>query len=695
MHAQPQPHRPPADPAVFAALWTAQSLDVRTHALTAHATLQPPPPPDDLALSMRVAALPRLTRAGEDAPPELALGATIGEGGMGVVRAARQMALGREVAVKSLRPAQSSPEAVRKLLHEALITGMLEHPDIIPVYALGQTEDGAPMMVMKRVEGTAWSSLLRNPRHPLLAESGREPLAWHLDVLMRVCQAMAYAHGKGILHRDLKTDNVMIGKFGEVYVLDWGIAVALQDDHSGALPLASTVDSVAGTPSCLAPEMVSGDGSQLGVHSDIFLLGAILHQILTGKPRYEGSSVYETLFAAYACEPWEYSADLPAELVAICRKATAREPKGRHGTAQELRRELLTYLQHRASMDLLETARGLRQDLDAAVDLARSLQAQPSAEESLLDGTVAAIGRTFGESRLALREALRSWPENSAAAAELQGLLEVYAGWLLDLGDWRQAAAQLADLPMANSTLSAQVVAVRTAAEAEAAKMAALAQDNDPRIGARTRSFLALVLAVTWSVLPLVFDWLSKTQRLQPTAAGHVATTGLFAVFMAGAAVWARESLFRSRLNRSVVASGMVAVFGTLLTRSLAWYLGLSLHAAVVLDLVVFGLVLALMAANQWRRLFVPAGVFFAGAAIAATQPVWALEVVAAANLVAMSLVAFAWRPAEYDGYALVMTAAMPVPEMLERTRAHLAEVAARTPTPPVPRETPDAAPQP
>ncbi len=655
----------------FATLWAAQDLAARTAQLEPRATLLPPPSTEDLALALRVASLPRLTQPANDAPPELALGATIGEGGMGVVRAARQLALGREVAVKSLRTGQATPDAIRKLLHEALITGSLEHPDIIPVYALGQNEDGAPMLVMKRVEGTAWSAVLRDPQHPLLRDDPREPLIWHLEVLLRVCHAMAYAHGKGILHRDLKPDNVMVGRYGEVYVLDWGIAVALADDRSGALPLARDANLVAGTPSCMAPEMVEGDGAQLSVRSDVFLLGALLHHIVTGQPRFVGASVYEVLFAAFECAPFAYEDALPHELQAILHKAMARDPAARYASAGELRLALATFLQHRQSMRLLAAARERRRDFDDNLALAQTLRAMTEPPAAALEQAETQLAAAFAEGRLALREALRSWPENAQAVAELQSLLEPYIAWQLADGDLRAAAAHLAELPQPSPALAQQLEDGKRLAAARAQKLAKLEADFDPRIGARTRSFLALALAVIWSVLPLTVDYLSKTGKMAPTHGGHVATTGIFAAFMIFAAVWARESLFRSKLNRSVIASGMVAVIGTFISRCFAWYFAMPFGATVCFDLVIIGVVVAMMAATQWRRLFVPAAVYFVGAIIAAVRPFWALEAVAVANVVAMSLVAFAWRPTDYDECALVMTAAMPVPEALARSKAH------------------------
>lgn len=252
---------------------------------------------------LRISALPALTRATDSAPPELALGKTLGQGGMGLVRAARQLSLGREVAVKTLRSTVAGQSvAVRALLHEAMVTGLLEHPNIIKVYALGQDENGGPMLVMKRVEGIAWSDILAQPTHPLRARDARDALQWNLDVLRQVSNAVALAHDRGIVHRDLKPDNVMIGHFGEVYLLDWGVAATWIDDRSGTLPLLADSKGPAGTPCYMAPEQVRGEGHALGPHTDIFLLATLLWEVLGGRAPWTGDDVMEVLFTAFACD---------------------------------------------------------------------------------------------------------------------------------------------------------------------------------------------------------------------------------------------------------------------------------------------------------------------------------------------------------------------------------------------------------
>src|SRR5690606_12035425 len=124
------------------------------------------------------------------------------------------------------------------------------HPHIVPVHAVGWTEAEGPLIVMKRIEGASWHALLRDPLHPLLEAAGQDMLERHLAIFLDVCQAVRFAHSRGVLHRDIKPANVMVGAFGEVYLLDWGVALTREQRAAGVAP------RVAGTPAYMAPEMV-------------------------------------------------------------------------------------------------------------------------------------------------------------------------------------------------------------------------------------------------------------------------------------------------------------------------------------------------------------------------------------------------------------------------------------------------------
>ena len=151
----------------------------------------------------------------------------LGEGGMGRVLLARQRSLRRDVAIKVIKAEVQHPEVIEALLAEAVVTGSLEHPRIVPVHALGRDSEGQPVLAMKRIEGVSWRDMTRDsddPRWASIAPESEDRLDVHLEIFMAACNAVHFAHSRGIVHRDIKLDNVMIGGFGEVYVVDWGIA---------------------------------------------------------------------------------------------------------------------------------------------------------------------------------------------------------------------------------------------------------------------------------------------------------------------------------------------------------------------------------------------------------------------------------------------------------------------------------------
>lgn len=277
-----------------------------------------------------------LEAAAEASQPDLTLVRTLGEGGMGRVHLARQRSLDREVAVKGLKRGATSRVAVA-LVREARTTGALEHPGVIPVHALGLDERGWPVLVMKRVDGAPWCDLLGDPSHALWSTRGDdEPLWSNLEILLRVCETVQFAHSRGVLHLDIKPENVMVGAFGEVYLVDWGIARRMDEGED------ADVAGIVGTPAYMAPEMVIG--SELSPRTDVYLLGATLHQVLTGRARHHGTDLQSVLLAAAVSDRVGYSADVPAPLADLCNRATARDPEGRPADAGAFRQEVLRFI---------------------------------------------------------------------------------------------------------------------------------------------------------------------------------------------------------------------------------------------------------------------------------------------------------------------------------------------------------------
>ena len=223
----------------------------------------------DLRASMDAHASSPASGSGAD----LEVRGVIGEGGMGRVLVARQHSIDRDVAIKTIR--DGAPETVHAaLLAEGRITGRLEHPSIVPVHALGLDEAGRPALVMKRVEGTSWLALLRDPAHPGWEGwkgDPRDRLLGHLELLAAICNALHFAHSRGFVHRDVKPENVLVGGFGDVYLADWGVATRI----------GTRDENLCGTPACMAPEMVTG--GVVDERTDVYLLGAALHEVLTGS----------------------------------------------------------------------------------------------------------------------------------------------------------------------------------------------------------------------------------------------------------------------------------------------------------------------------------------------------------------------------------------------------------------------------
>ena len=230
----------------------------------------------------------------------------IARGGMGAVLKGRDPDLGRELAVKILLEShKDNPDLVRRFVEEAQIGGQLQHPGIVPIYELGTFADHRPFFAMKLVKGRTLSSLLAERSDP-----ARE-LPRFLGIFESICQTMAYAHARGVIHRDLKPSNVMVGSFGEVQVMDWGLAKVLtrggtaEDAAAGRIDASETViatargdsdsdlsraGSVIGTPSYMAPEQARGEIDRLDERCDVFALGSILCELLTGQPAFTGRS---------------------------------------------------------------------------------------------------------------------------------------------------------------------------------------------------------------------------------------------------------------------------------------------------------------------------------------------------------------------------------------------------------------------
>jgi serine/threonine-protein kinase len=484
------------------------------------------------ARAMRVLA--QLAGRSPGASVQLVHGDVLGEGGMGIVRNAEQVSLGRTVAVKSLK--RKDPHAALDLLREAWVTGAIEHPNVVPVHFVDLDADGMPIVVLKRVEGASWSALCNDAAEVARRFGATDLLAWNLGVLTSVLNAIRYAHHRGVIHRDLKPSNVMIGDFGEVYLLDWGIAVALRDDGTGRFPLASGATELAGTPSYMAPEMLGRDGSPpLSERTDVYLAGAVLFELITGNVPHQGNDVITVIASIVGAQP-EMPANVPAELARICQRAMAPDPNDRYASAEELRLALQAYLEHRDSTELVARAASRLDELRAML----AADQKPTRDD---------VYRVFGACRFGFHEALARWHENADAKVALDTAIALVAEYELTTGNPKAALALLADIHA--PALLARAHADEAAAATQLAALEDLRHQNDSKIGRRTRTMFAVILGTSFTALPLgnaFHPWL-----LSPADHAYWSIVAL-AVF-AGLAYWARQSMMATLFNRRLVAA--------------------------------------------------------------------------------------------------------------------------------------------
>lgn len=484
------------------------------------------------------------------------MGPVIGAGGMGLVRLGRQSTLRRVVAVKMLSPESASPGAAHALLREAWVTGNLEHPSIVPLYAL-HGDASAPRLVMRRVEGTVWSALLEDPEACGRLHPG-DPLGLHLAVFLQLCQAVHFAHSRGALHLDVKPSNVMVGASSEVYLLDWGLAVALPSVGSGEgisewLPPATGIRSVCGTPGYMAPEQAAGDGAAIGVATDVYLLGAALHHVFTGGPPHTGADVEATLVAAFESADRSYGPEVPPAMQRILRRALARDPAHRFATAAELRHAVERFLEHRASDRLAR--RGL-ETLDRLRAWASSTEPGQGAREA--EGQA-----MFSECRFAFLQARETWADNPEAEAGLQEAVTLMADRAVRARDLTRALALAAELPHADPALRERCEELEVVLGDEASRRLVLRRDLDTGVNRRMRSSLAALTGVAWIGVNLAVGALVRQGTVPLTYAllvgGGVIT---FALYL-GVIYVVRDRLLTTRIDRRLLTmfgSGYVVV---------------------------------------------------------------------------------------------------------------------------------------
>jgi len=293
---------------------------------------------------------------------------TIGFGGVGLVVSAHDPNLDRDVAIKMLRPEiKNKPTEIERFVREARATANIEHPNVIPVHEMGVMNGVGVYFTMKKIKGDNFQTVLDGLKNRKKEYEGKYTRLQLLEIFISICNGVAYAHSRKIIHRDLKPHNVLIGDYGEVLVMDWGLAkyLAADDPETSSMKQeaskmeyvikagdsSKTIDgTISGTPNYMPPEQAEGKVSELDERTDIYSLGAILYQILTYEPPYSGEDIHKVLEDV---RHWTFihprrrfpKYRIPRELEAICLKAMAFDKKARYRSVQELISDIRNYIE--------------------------------------------------------------------------------------------------------------------------------------------------------------------------------------------------------------------------------------------------------------------------------------------------------------------------------------------------------------
>ncbi|MBK7775820.1 MAG: serine/threonine protein kinase [Sandaracinaceae bacterium] len=566
------------------------------------------------------------------------VGDLLGQGGMGEVLLADQVSMGRKVAVKRLKREATTEANTIKLLQEAWVTGYMEHPNIIPVYDITVDESGTPLILLMRIEGTQWGHLMDDPETVRERFNNSDLLEWNLRVLMQVCDAVHFAHTRGIIHRDLKPENIMIGELGEVYVVDWGIAVSMRIEHTGRIPLARHATQMAGTPCYMAPEMLGGEKSMLSERTDVYLLGAMLFEMLAGTVPHSGKKLPD-IIASIISSPPPIPDGVPHELGRICRRAMDADPKARFESALQFKLALESFLRHRGSRQLARQAAGrLREML-------RELE-RPGADDGD-DERHLHLHNMFAECRFAFRESLKEWPDNGAAIEGIRRATAAMVEYELRLGDAKAAATLLSGLEQPPAELRQRVEEAQLHKVAEARRVSEIVRDNGSATGARTRVLLGLIMGVSWTLSPLALNrWLPNLTGLsRETHLGLIYSTGAFLLVGIGFAWWARDSMTKTKLNRQLMATVMFTMMSQMVMNLVCGVMQVPVETTMVLNFFLWFAITGMISLLVEQRFWVSTLGYFVALFTVAFLPASRYWVMSASHLVLTANVLIMWGP--------------------------------------------------
>jgi serine/threonine-protein kinase len=547
----------------------------------------------------------------------LVLGPRLGRGGTAEVLLATQRALHREVAVK--RPHAREPTADIALRQEAWALGQLEHPNIVPVHDL-VVEEGRPLLVMKRIEGVPWEQTLADDGK-LPADATADPFAWHLGVLQTVCNAVAFAHDRGFLHRDLKPQNVLIGRYGEVVVVDWGLALSLEPDPTGRLAdRGQEATHIVGTPAYMAPEMFYADHELLGPATDVYLLGGLLYRLLAGVPPRRERTLSACARAAKVRpaldEAW------PADLRALLYDALSPFPNERP-TVEDFRVALGHHLRRRDAVALLD-------EVEARV---------ASLEDPAQERSDRAYQDDVGAARFGLERAMVGLPDDARARGIHRRLYRHLVHAELEAGRPEAAEVFLRELDPGDPELEAVVEAALERRRMDQRRLEQLDRDLGRTQGRTGRIAAVVLLAIVWLALPTVLGLAGVPRGYGRMLFQNAVVLGVFV----GLVVTLGRPLLSSRINRGMLA--LIAcspLFGMALTITL--WLADAPPAALTASRALIDAMLIVLGGLllDWRA--VPSGILYGIAAVCtAAWPAHATPILMSATALWVALLVAIW----------------------------------------------------
>jgi eukaryotic-like serine/threonine-protein kinase len=462
-------------------------------------------------------------------------------------------------------------------------------------------------------------------------------LEWNLRILQQVCNAVHFAHSHKIIHRDLKPENVMIGEFGEVYVLDWGLAVSLVDDGTGRLPLVSETNKLAGTPCYMAPETIEGVNAPLSERTDIYLLGSILFEIMTGHPPHMGETQEEIVASVLRSYP-DIPVSAPSELARICRRAMLPDPSRRYRSADQLRNEINRFIQHQGSTRLEVKAQERLDELLEA--LSAKNPEQPDSSQHLYN--------LFGECRFAYRQAAELWSENEAAIRGLRRATEAMVEYELGRGEVGAAATLMAELDKPSAELQQRMrdaVAARQKEQQRIAKLEVMGRQLDMGIGQGRRTLGAVVLGVSWTVSPLLGHYVIERLGWSDSHWPPIAALAALLVVIAAVRWFGRADLMETAISRRLLGAAFVAIFSTIVIEVAAIIGGISVPLSESLWPFGWFCVSAILAITVDRRLIPMTLGFVATLFATAAWPDWRFHAMTVSSIFATINMFYVWMP--------------------------------------------------